>query len=88
MFKQAIRHANQWLLIIFIMDLIFEPISWLLHRESGSLRGLVRLVWQAPDCGQALLVVIVVVLVIWVALVLFFWLIEGLRWAMGRHDVN
>lgn len=88
MFKRAIRHANQWLLIIFIMDLVFEPISWLLHRESGSLRGLVRLVWQAPDRGQALLVVIGVVLVIWVALVLFFWLIEGLRWAMGRHDVN
>lgn len=87
MFKQAIWHATQWLLIIFIMDLIFEPISWLLHRESGSLRGLIRLVWQAPDRGQAVLVVIGVVIVIWVALVLFFWLIEGLRRAMGRHDV-
>ena len=84
---RAVHHATDWLLIGVVVDVAFLPLSLLAHLIGHRpYQGLLALWWQSSDKLTLTGVYLVAGLAGWGLLVLVFWLIEGLRRAMGRND--
>ncbi|MCW3777397.1 hypothetical protein [Levilactobacillus namurensis] len=82
--RTAVRHANQWLVFGVVLDVLMTPLGWLRHRPAFG--GIITLWWQSHHKAAMTLVLVLTLMGCWLVLVLFFWGVEGLRWAMGRND--
>ncbi|HIW71753.1 MAG TPA: hypothetical protein H9875_03910 [Candidatus Levilactobacillus faecigallinarum] len=82
--RVAVQDATQWLVIGVAFGVVTAPLAWLFHRPAFN--GLVGLWWHSPHKLAFTGVVGATMVGSWLVLVLLFWALESLKWAMGRHD--